>query len=122
MTEHIDVVKRMNKSGVLKGPQLVLLLLANRRKEGWRLGDLSDVTGLSPSMINAIKVDLVKKGWAMTHYPARDLRVAKIYLTDSGRAKAAAMWSALREFAGIEASLRSASPPIRTSEQHPTPD
>lgn len=120
MTNHSKVVKRLHEAGVVKGPQLVLMLLLNRRNEGWQLGDLADVAGLTPPMINAIKCDLIKKGWTFVHYPERDLRVAKLYLTPAGRAKAAEMWAATIAFAGIAKSWKTTGPPVRKQEKRPT--
>jgi DNA-binding MarR family transcriptional regulator len=121
---HIDIIRQAHQSGCLKGPQLVLMLLGNRRREGWRLGDLSDVTGLSPTLIHSIKEGLVKKGMASVHYPARDKRVARIYLTDLGREQATLTWQALTDLAGIAVVLRTSSPPdssIRSGGPRPTP-
>lgn len=123
MEHHVAIIKQIRESRLVKSPQLVLMLLANRRQEGWRLGDIASVTGVTATMINAIKEDLVKKGWASIHSPERDLRVAKIYLTDAGRVEASRMWRALGAFAAIEASWRAAAPArFRSAARRPKPD
>jgi DNA-binding MarR family transcriptional regulator len=111
MDTHHAVIRQAYESRLLKGPQLVLMLLANRRKEGWKLGDIVAVTGFSASLVNMIKEDLIKKGMATEHYPARDLRVVRVYLTDAGRESAVAMWKALSALAGISETWRNSAPP-----------
>ena len=108
---HTSIIRGAYASGLIKGPTLILMLLANHRREGWKLGDLSAVTGFSAPLINGIKDDLVKKGMAVAHYPERDRRVVKVYLTDFGRERANEMWVALAAFAGAEDAWRGASPP-----------
>jgi DNA-binding MarR family transcriptional regulator len=111
MAEHHTIIRQAYESKLLKGPQLVLMLLANRRKEGWKLSDIAAATGFSASLVNMIKVDLIKKGMATEHYPTRDLRVVRLYLTDAGRENAAAMWKALVDLAEISVSWRNSAPP-----------
>lgn len=109
--QNLSITQRAKSSGLIKGPQLMLMLLANRQQEGWRFGDLTSACGMSGPLAHQVKKDLVERGLASEHYPTRDQRVVRVYLTDLGRSEADTLWAALTMLANIEEEWRSASPP-----------
>lgn len=108
--DHIATLRRARITGLLKTPQLVLLMLANRGRYGWRLSDLAEAADISAPAVNMAKEQLLKKGWAVEQFPERDKRVVKLYLTDAGHKHACHMWSAVKGLAGIEKAWRSSQP------------
>ena len=83
-------------SKVLTGPKMLLLMLSNRKQGGHIMADLAKVSGLSHPTLNAAKKALEKEDLVEEHYPMRDKRTVKIYLTEKGRAEAAQLWKDLR--------------------------
>lgn len=92
---HVATARIAYETGLLKGPVIVLLILANQRLQGWTLGAIAKATGMSVTVVNNAKKKLVKQGLAELRWPARDQRQVKIYLTDEGRDRAYALWQAL---------------------------
>jgi DNA-binding MarR family transcriptional regulator len=93
-------------SKLIKTPQLMLLLMANKRGTGWTMTELTATTGLRPSVLTMAKKKLTEDGLLVEHCPQRDRRVTKVYLTESGRDTAKEMWSALRLLVGAEKEIR----------------
>ena len=98
--------------GLIKGPQIVLLLLANHQHEGWKLSDIAKAIGASAPTVNMIKDSLVKRLLVVEQFPERDKRVVKLYLTEEGRRVAGLLWDTLRAFAGAETLLRGPIEPV----------
>ncbi len=86
------------------------MLLAKHSGEGLTLRELTDLTGLAASRVSMAKDDLVKKGWAVEHYPARDKRTRRFYLTDEGHQRADALWDAARLLVALEQRWRGERP------------
>jgi DNA-binding MarR family transcriptional regulator len=106
-TQHTDTIRDALRTGAVKNARMVLMLMANYSRQGWRLGELSRITGLSAALISSIKEDLIKKSMAEEHYPERDKRGVRLYLTDYGREKAEELWAAVRSVARMEDAWRS---------------
>lgn len=109
--EHTQLFHRVFKSGLLKGSAILLLVASNYRREGWGLSALSQATGLSPSLLHASKKSLLKSHLIHEHYPERDKRMVRIYLTEEGYERANLLWESLRDLVGVESSWRNTSPP-----------
>jgi len=85
-------------SKTLTGPKVLLLMLSNRKQGGHVVADLVRLSGLSHPTLNAAKESLIRDDLIEEHYPQRDKRTIKIYLTDKGRKKAKELWD---DLAGI---------------------
>ncbi len=108
-----DTFQKLHESKLVGCSEMLLLALTNQRKDGWVIVDLVEMSGLSPSTIGMAKARMIESGLIEEHLPHRDLRTVKVYLTDSGHEKAAKLWEAVRDLAGIESSYRSSDPPVR---------
>ena len=110
-SKHHKTLQQAYQSGLLKTPQLILMAMANRRRRGWKLSDLAKALGMKPSLLSMSKASLLETGLVTEHYPQRDTRVVRLYLTDLGHEKASELWKALQALASIEKEWRNTDPP-----------
>ena len=108
-TESIATLQAIAETKLIKAPQLILLLMANKHMEGWTTADITKATGIAASAVTMAKRKLLAQGFIIEHCPHRDRRVTKAYLTDSGRSEASRAWRLLRELLRSEGVIRSAS-------------
>lgn len=101
-TQSSAIVTEVNQHKLIKLPQLIIMTMANKHLAGIKLSDLVRVTGASASTVTMAKQKLIEEGLVVEHYPTRDRRTAKLYLSAEGQALAAAYWRLVRDLATLE--------------------
>jgi DNA-binding MarR family transcriptional regulator len=107
-TRHTDTLSEIVDSALIKLPQLMLLLMANKQLAGWHVADITKATGAQPSAVTMAKQKLASQGLLVEHFPERDKRVTKVYLTEKGHETASDMWRTLRALVAAEDAIRAA--------------
>ena len=107
---HAAILRQAYKLKLIKGPNLLLLVMANYSREGWRPKQLSEVTGLSAPLINMAKATLIDLGYVREQFPHRDQRGVVLYLTDNGVIVAEGLWAVIQNLADLQGPIRSVSP------------
>ena len=105
---HIFILHQLTESRCIKCPHLLLLLMANHKKSGWKTSDLTKAAGVSGPLVNMAKRSLMRSGLLMEHSQHRDRRVTKAYLTEKGQQEADRVWKLLRQLVRSEKILRAA--------------
>ena len=106
---HIKTLRRITSLKIITAPQLVLLLLANKRLAGWRPSAVTEATGMTKSTFSMAKKALLAQELIVEHIPQRDRRMSKIYLTHKGRRRAGEMWRLLNALCKGEGDIRASS-------------
>jgi DNA-binding MarR family transcriptional regulator len=104
--EHAAAIRKTTACKLIKMPQLMLLIMANKHMAGWSVTDLVAATRARPSAITMAKNKLIGDELMVEHTTQRDRRRTKVYLTQAGRNEAGAMWNALRALAAAENTIR----------------
>lgn len=107
-SQHIATIQKLAKSKLIKLPQLILLIMANKRMEGWNITDVIRVTGCPAPTVTMAKNQLIKQELLFEQFPERDRRLTKVYLTDKGRTEATEMWYTLGSLVAAESAIRAA--------------
>ena len=103
--KHIDIVKQAFDLKLIKGPQLMLLVLLNASNLGWRMVDIVRMTGMSSPTAGMCRNKLLKGELVEMTYPWRDQRTVRVYLTEAGREKAERMWEALQALSKLRGKI-----------------
>lgn len=106
-TDPIASVKALHTAGLIKLPHLILLVLSNRRGQGRAIAELAEMISAKLQSVGMATGQLLTDGMLIRHYPERDKRVTKLYLTSRGDQEATRLWEALRSFVAVEHKLRS---------------
>lgn len=101
-----QILQNVVLASLIKLPQLLLLLLANKQHEGWCLLDITRATGARATAVSMAKQKLIDLEFVEEHFPERDKRMTKLYLTPKGREEASKLWITLRQLVAAEDSLR----------------
>lgn len=100
------LAREVFSSRLIPCAKLILLILGNRKHEGFIVSDLAKLSGLSlPSVVMA-KNTLLAEGRVKEHFPFRDGRQIKVYLTDSGREESNRLWAILDQYHELSAAWR----------------
>lgn len=98
---------------LLHGPQLLLLALYNRTREGRTPSDIVEMTGMVAATVTMAKNLLERQGSIEVVYPARDGRCALMRLSENGEVEAKRMWTALRGLIKHQQSFYKVSPSLQ---------
>lgn len=74
--------------------------------EGRTHKQLQELTGLTPAAITMAKNKLVSLNLAVEHYPHRDLRSVRVYLSSGGTKEVKALWKAMSDLGAVKAKHR----------------
>lgn len=108
---HIDILREVADAKLIKLPQLMLLVMANKRHAGWHVADITKAAGAQASAITMAKQKLIEQELVVEHFPERDKRVTKVYLTEKGHEEASRMWDLLRALVAAEEIIRTSGSP-----------
>jgi DNA-binding MarR family transcriptional regulator len=98
------------ESGLFRAPQLLLLVLGNKRGLGWTPKQVSEFTGMSMNNVNSAKTALKKQGLIREQYPHRDGRSVKLYLTEAGQLAALKQWDTLSKLLVVRPKIATTEP------------
>lgn len=98
-----EVVQAALRARLVRGPQLILMVMHTMNQIGWRPSELCRLTSLSAASVGMILHDYRHNGMVEKLDLHRDKRSGRYHLTEKGTEKAAELWRLLWRMNDIRA-------------------